>query len=263
MELLKPEGDLNVFFERLPKAQHRALLLDYDGTLASFHIHRDQAFPYPGVVEILDAIMEAGHTRLVLVSGRWTQDLIPLLRLKQMPEIWGSHGVERLMPDGKYTLLGLDDCYVAGLSQATAWIEEKGYQNRLERKPSSLAFHTRGLDDGSAAALLSEVRKVWEPMLQETGLSLHDFDGGIELRAHANKGIAVATIRSEMGEDAMMAYLGDDRTDEDAFEELGDKGLSVLVRPEFRETKAHLWMIPPEELLEFLTHWDTVCRNLS
>ena len=87
MEMLKPEGDLDLFFKRLSKVQHRALLLDYDGTLAPFHLHRDQAFPYPGVMEILDAIMEAGYTRVVLVSGRWTQDLLPLLGLKQLPEI--------------------------------------------------------------------------------------------------------------------------------------------------------------------------------
>jgi trehalose-phosphatase len=261
MKMLKPEGDLELFFERLPGVQHRALLLDYDGTLAPFHIHRNQAFPYPGVVSVLDAIMCAGHTRVVLVSGRWTQDLIPLLALKQLPEIWGSHGVERLMPDGKYTLSELDERYVVGLSQATAWIEDRDYQDRLEGKPSSLAFHTRGLDTDAAAALISEVRQSWESITRDTGLSLHDFDGGIELRAHANKGNAVAAVRSEMGEDAMIAYLGDDQTDEDAFEELGDEGLSVLVRPEFRETKAHVWLIPPEELLEFLTRWDTVCRN--
>ena len=252
---------MELFFKRLSRAQHRALLLDYDGTLAPFYLHRNQAFPYPGVLEILDAIMEDGQTRVVIVSGRWTQDLIPLLKLKQPLEIWGSHGVERLMPDGAYSIGDLDDCYVAGLSQASEWAEGQGYGERLEHKPSSLALHTRGLDVDDTADVLSEVRKSWEPMIKDTGLSLHDFDGGIELRAHANKGIAVSTIQSEMGDDTIIAYLGDDQTDEDAFEMLGDGGLSVLVRPEFRPTKAQVWLTPPEELLEFLNRWDTVCRN--
>ncbi len=261
MEMLKPEGDLDLFFERLSRTKHRALLLDYDGTLAPFYMHRNQAIPYPGVMEILDAIMEAGQTRVVMVSGRWTQDLIPLLKLKQPPEIWGSHGVERLMPDGEYSIRELDDSYMVGLSQAFEWTQENGLGEHLERKPSSLAFHTRGMDLDDADQVLSKARKSWELIVKDTGLSLHDFDGGIELRAHADKGIAVSTIQSEMGDDTIMAYLGDDQTDEDAFKMLGDGGLSVLVRPEFRTTKAHVWLTPPEELLEFLTRWNTACRN--
>ncbi|MEW5924967.1 MAG: hypothetical protein AB1746_13365, partial [Candidatus Zixiibacteriota bacterium] len=51
------------------------------------------------------------------------------------------------------------------------------------------------------------------------------------------------------------AYLGDDMTDEDAFSALPDSALSVLVRPEYRETKARKWIRPPEELLEFFDRW--------
>jgi len=51
---------------------------------------------------------------------------------------------------------------------------------------------------------------------------------------------------------APVAYLGDDFTDEDAFEELGAHGLKVLVRAEPRETKADVRLEPPEELLSFL-----------
>jgi hypothetical protein len=32
-------------------------------------------------------------------------------------------------------------------------------------------------------------------------------------------------------------------------------GLSVLVRPERRETAAALWFKPPEDVREFLTRW--------
>ena len=52
-----------------------------------------------------------------------------------------------------------------------------------------------------------------------------------------------------------MAYLGDDRTDEDAFRALRGRGLSVLVRAEPRETAADAWIRPPEELIEFLRTW--------
>jgi len=57
------------------------------------------------------------------------------------------------------------------------------------------------------------------------------------------------------------AYLGDDRTDEDAFLAIAPHGVGVLVRPELRETAAAWWLRLPEELLEFLDDWSAACRQ--
>ena len=62
-------------------------------------------------------------------------------------------------------------------------------------------------------------------------------------------------ILEEMGGSGAVAYLGDDRTDEDAFEAIAGKGLGVLVRPERRPTAAEVWLKPPGELLDFLDQW--------
>ncbi len=70
-------------------------------------------------------------------------------------------------------------------------------------------------------------------------------------------------ILSEMGRDAAVAYLGDDRTDEDAFLALHGHGLSVLVRGEFRDTAADVWIRPPEGLVAFLTDWNAACGGAS
>jgi trehalose-phosphatase len=66
-------------------ARHRALLLDYDGTLAPFQIDPARAEPYPGVREAIATILAAGHTRLAIVTGRAIRDLVPLLRLDPLP----------------------------------------------------------------------------------------------------------------------------------------------------------------------------------
>jgi trehalose-6-phosphatase len=87
-------------------------------------------------------------------------------------------------------------------------------------------------------------------------MELLEFDGGIEMRMLGpDKGDAVRTILDEIGPTAPVAYLGDDLTDERAFLALGTRGLSVLVRPEWRRTAATLWIRPPEGLRKFLTQW--------
>ena len=109
MKILNPEIDLQAFYRQINEASQKALLIDYDGTLAPFHVEPDEAFPYPGVREVLERIMKTPDIRLVIVSGRWIKDLIPLLQLQKQPEIWGSHGLERLKADGSYEIASVDE----------------------------------------------------------------------------------------------------------------------------------------------------------
>lgn len=258
MKVLNLEKHPSEFFDRLEESQSRALLLDYDGTLAPFTLKRDEALPYPGVAEVLKQIIQHGGTRLVLVSGRRPDDLIPLLGLAQLPEIWGSHGGERLLPDGSYQKTTISSAAGRGLEATALWMTQMGWGDHLEKKPSSLALHWRGMNPRNIEQIRSKALDHLPYLVAGKGLSLHAFDGGLELRPPGiTKGKAVTTILAEMQVETVVAYLGDDLTDEDAFAALKDRGLAVLVREEFRKTKADLWLRPPEELLGFLKRWQT------
>ena len=104
MKILNTTFDLNHFFKRLKSEPSNLLFLDYDGTLAPFKINPQEAIPYPGIRKILSQLIECDKTRLVIVSGRHTREIIPLLNLDTPPEIWGSHGLERLKPGGDYQI---------------------------------------------------------------------------------------------------------------------------------------------------------------
>jgi len=256
LKILNPKLELPSFFEHLREAEQRALILDYDGTLAPFHIRPEKAFPYPGVRDILDAICRSLSTRVVVVSGRYTEDLIPLLGLSQLPEIWGSHGLERLKTDGTYEVAALDNESLRGLEIAKEWIQKSNTAGRCEQKPGCLALHWRGMEKEKKKQTEKRVNSQWSSIAQEFGLQLKEFDGGLELRAPGrNKGDAVKTVLDDMAENTVAAYLGDDVTDEDAFRAMKGKGICILVRKEFRPTAAELWLRPPEELLRFLSDW--------
>ena len=256
MKILNPDIDLELFYHRRNGASQKALLLDYDGTLAPFRIEPNEAEPYPGIREILNRIMRLPDVRLVIITGRWTKDLIPLLQLERQPEIWGSHGLERLNPDGSYEIESMDEQHLDGLVAADEWIEEVGLSSRCEKKPGCLAIHWRGLDKKKVKEIRNVVEPRWSTLAQTWQLSLQEFDGGLELRVPArDKGDAVRTILQEMNQDAVAAYLGDDLTDEYAFRAIKGRGIGILVREELRPTVADLWIIPPEELLTFLSGW--------
>lgn len=257
---MKPLTDgvsLDGFFEEVGRGERPVLLLDYDGTLAPFREDRDNAVPYPGVSERLDRIRAVGETRLVLISGRPVADVKRLVALDHPVEIWGTHGWEHLTPDGTYHGPELSPNLRKLFEDASRVIvEDLGAPERCERKPATVAFHVRDLPIDRAEEELKFVRDRWEALLDGEAVSIEPFDGGLELRLTGrDKGVAVESILEDVSPDEPVVYLGDDLTDEDAFEALQGRGLRILVRNEFRETKADLWLVPPDELLSFLDRW--------
>lgn len=257
MQVLNDQFNLSDFLEAVSRAETPVLLLDYDGTLAPFKDRPGDAVPYDGVKDILQGIRNNQRTRLVVISGRSIDDLLPLLAMDPSPEIWGSHGLEHLRPDGSRRQRELPEQTVKGFERIVRFVHENDLQEATEYKPSGAAFHWRGVSADRVAAIRRIVIDAWYNAVDDYGLELHEFDGGIELRAAGiTKGDAVASILSTTPGDQPVAFFGDDRTDEDGFRALSGRGMSVLVRPEFRETTADVWLQPPEELLEILRHWE-------
>jgi trehalose-phosphatase len=177
--------------------------------------------------------------------------------LSERPEIWGAHGWERLLPDGRKVVeqptADARDALDAAARAAEAATRAGA---RLEHKLASIAVHWRGLPAESAEEVKRRATEAWEPIAKKGALEILPFDGGLELRTvGCNKQYAVKAVLSETAADSAVAYLGDDITDEDAFRAVKTRGVGVLVRQEFRETAADVWIRPPHELVEFVRHW--------
>ena len=249
---------------RLRAAPRSVLMLDYDGTLAPFHVDRFAATPYPGVEERLVILSTIPQVRLVLVSGRSAGELHDLLRPDIRAEIWGSHGREQLRSDGTYELFALNPVQQDALDQVGLEMSALGFSETLEVKPTSLAIHWRTFEPAMQERIRTVVQSIFARIDQPDGLHLLPFDGGLEVRStDRTKGTAVTEILSQEPGEVAVAYLGDDLTDEDAFVAVGNKGYSILVRSEVRPSFARYWLRPPQELLEFLDAWIANSQSAS
>jgi trehalose 6-phosphate phosphatase len=243
------------FFAAMPGKKVHALLLDYDGTLAPFHADPAMAVPYPPIRELLQRIQASGRSRIVIVSGRRAKEVKDLLGVARI-EVWGCHGLERLAPDGRLSQLSLDPATLEELEQSTAMLEKAGLARLMERKPTGNAVHWRALASEDAARLKREVEEVWESLGDKHSLRMLRFDGGIEICAAViDKGRVVDIVAAELGDSYCMAYLGDDITDEDAFRAIKRIGIGALVKGEYRETSADIWLRPPDDVIAFLESW--------
>lgn len=256
-----PEGARNGFFRRVAKARRRGLLVDYDGTLAPLTADRARAVPYAGVRAALATVALARRrTAIWIVSGRTVDELETLLGLERLVDLWGSHGMERRSRHGRWAGSPPDDSAAALLELVSEALVRRAGPGLVERKRYGLAIHERGAEPGAYRAAAAALREI-EPEAARRGLSLAPFDGGLELRPRGfHKGLVVERAFAELGEDAAVAYLGDDATDEDAFAAVRGRGLPVLVRREPRRTRAEVCLRPPGEVLEFLEAWAVACR---
>jgi len=243
-------------WDRLARASRPLLGLDYDGTLAPFQVDRMAAVPAPGAAEVVQAIISHGRTRVAVISGRLVDEVIELLGDLGVVVV-GSHGFERRLPDGSRRRVSLPPEQEQALVLAARQVERIGYGARLERKAASLAFHTRGLDGDAARGLEDEVVRLWSG----AGLLVQPFNGGVELHAGAaiDKGTVLAGLLDEHRPD-LTVYVGDDRTDEDAFRALaGRGGLGIKVGP--GPTAAVARLPDCEGVVRLLRRWLTVMES--
>ncbi len=253
---------LDDFFAALSGAPRSILLLDYDGTMAPFRVDRFQAIPFAGVRELLRRIQASGKTRMAVVTGRPAGEIAPMLGLDAPLEVWGLHGAERIHRDGRRELEFASSAALQLLEELRARLKRDSFGGLLEDKANGVVMHWRGVPPRKAVQIERKTRELFEVAAQTDGLSLLNFEAGVELRVGRDKGGAVESIleeeRAETGRDAPAAYLGDDLTDEAAFRAVNASSgpnLSVLMRRAWRETAADIWLRPPGELRAFLARW--------
>ena len=193
--------------------------LDYDGTLAPIVDDAMQAYPHDDVPGILEALGRQYPT--YIVTGRSLSDLQQLLN---MPiEAIGLHGIQRGTLGGPLTN-SISEAVGPILAEYRATAPSLDGVH-VEEKGPLFAIHYRLAADKEAAR---EAIRKW---LGDVPEEVHPIWGKdvVELRpADVSKGTAVReVVEQHVGRTPL--YLGDDVTDEDAFRELGDDGVTVNV----------------------------------
>lgn len=217
-----------------------SLFLDFDGTLVEFAERPDAVTVDKGLRDLLARLDRRLGGRLAIVSGRSLADLAALVGIEGIA-LAGSHGLEYRLPGTGARAPAPPDGLDEVIEQVVAFARRRDLL--VEPKPAGVALHFR-----TRPELAGEAHAFADELARAHGLSVRSGSMVVELRAPGpDKG---SIVRRFMAEPVFAAgrpvAVGDDLTDEDAFEAaLALGGSAVLVGP--RRSSAAQFRLPGVE----------------
>lgn len=248
--------------ERLPellelrrRAGRMLVALDFDGTLSPIVPVPSEAALLEGVEAPLRRLAARPDTTVAIVSGRGLADVRARVRLEGVYYA-GNHGFEIEGPDvdrvheaARAARPALEEA-ASALREALA--EEPGVE--VEDKGWTLTVHYRratreGADDRVREAVERHGRR---PSLRVTeGKKVFEIRPDVEWDKGAATRFLLDTLRGDGELPAI--FIGDDRTDEDAFAVVTGLGGGIVVgRPPPPDTRALAWAADPDEVADLI-----------
>ncbi|KAE7999371.1 hypothetical protein FH972_003810 [Carpinus fangiana] len=276
--LEKHPSALNSFDQitSLAHGKKMVVFLDYDGTLSPIVDDPDQAFMTDAMRSVVREVGRRFPT--AIVSGRSRDKVFEFVKLNNLYYA-GSHGMDISTPLGSLK-------YENHKHQTRA-IDEKGNDvvnfrpaqeflpqiQELKKVLQEITINVEGavVEDNKFCISVhfrhvnEEVVGILKEMVETTmesyeGFRISEGKKVMEIRPTIDwdKGRALQYLLDNLGfdnsSDALPIYIGDDKTDEDAFKMIKriGRGFSVVVSSTPKETKASYSLRDPAEVMSFL-----------
>jgi trehalose-phosphatase len=231
-----------------------ALFLDFDGTLVPIVQHPDHASLDHSVRRLLRFLSR--HIPVVIVSGRALGDLKSRVALPGLICV-GNHGLEMSGRALKYRM-----------KNAIPWrrfINKLGRELKeelgeipgvlIENKGYTLSVHYRKARKAGRRRSTRLFMARLGPLVQKGEIRISHGKAVWEVRPPIDwhKGRAVRWILKQSGfKGRWPLYIGDDKTDQDAFRAIQNTGLGMMVGSPKKRGAAHYTIENPRKVQEFL-----------
>ncbi|KAJ7558193.1 hypothetical protein O6H91_04G027700 [Diphasiastrum complanatum] len=268
------------------KGKQIVLFLDYDGTLAPIVEDPDEAYMSDAMRAAVKKVATLIPT--AIISGRRSDKVYEFV---QLPELFyaGSHGMDIVGPADGFTGLEADGlrsrdekrkeavCYQPAseflpmINEVYKALEEHAKNilgAKVEHNKFCATVHFRRVEEENWQLLAQEVQRV---VKRYPNLCVTQGRKVLEIRPSIqwDKGKAVnyflQTLDLGNCNNILPVYIGDDRTDEDAFHVVNQKhnGYSILVSSAPKATSATYSLNNPSEVMEFLLRLVKRCQTFG
>lgn len=231
------------------KASRIYVFLDYDGTLTPIVNRPEDALLQEKFRRLLRILASRDDCVLSIVSGRRLDALKKLVKLQGIYYV-GNHGFEIEGPGMNFVHPKARELSrELRLTSNTIRTQLEGIRSVLEDKGLTLSVHYRNTPPSDVKRLLRIVRNIVSE--RHTLKLVHD-KKVVEIRPRIDwdKGMAVRLIMRRLGR-GFPIYIGDDRTDEDAFVRI-KSGVTILVSRRRRRSNAKYYLKDVADVYKFL-----------
>jgi trehalose-phosphatase len=213
------------------------LFLDYDGTLTPIVETPDKAIISKQTKELLEKLSKSSRCKVAIISGRALKDIKNRVGVKNIIYV-GNHGSEIEGPKIKFES-PISPRHKAILKQIKIELTKKLSSIRgviIEDKGLSLSVHYRLVDRKRIPLVKTILHEAVNLYLGRNKIKVKSGKMVLEVRLPGewDKGKVVlwllARERFAVREKSFVPiYIGDDKTDEDAFKALRNKGWTIFV----------------------------------
>lgn len=220
-----------LLLEQYNTSVNRLILLDYDGTLVSFHDDPESCAPGDELLQTLETLNADEKNIVVVISGRKADHLENWLGHLDI-HLVAEHGARYKTPNNDWENNPElpDDQWKVQAKEIINFYVDRTPGSFLEEKANALVWHYRKVEKGLGALRSSELYSHLRYM-KRNGIDVMEGNHIVEVKPLAiNKGKIAKRFTTQLHPDFIMA-LGDDRTDEYTFEALPDTAFTIKVGP--------------------------------
>lgn len=210
-------------------SKKRLLLFDYDGTLVAFSKHPRLAVPNEAVMKLLEKVSQDPDTEVAVISGRDRDSLN--LWFGHLPiHIICEHGAEVRLRNAEWKYaVDPDASWKAVFMPILEVYTQRSPGSFIEDKKHTLVWHYRNVETGLGFTRSRELLDNLHHLIRNTRLNVIDGNRVIEIRkTGTDKGSAARQLVERSKYDFILA-LGDDKTDEDMFQQLPDNAFTIKI----------------------------------
>lgn len=235
------------------------LVLDYDGTLSPIVEHPALAVLSKTARDKIRYLSSHAHFSIGIISGRSLEDIKRKIGLDDIYYA-GNHGLEIESPKMKFTSPEAKKLMVLML-RLEGQLADKLSSIRgvfVENKNLTLSIHFRKAKEKEIARLKDIFDNSVRPFLRRKEIVVANGKKVLEVRPNLgiDKGKAFLWMFKDLQfshPEIIAVYVGDDQTDESAFEAVNrKKGLSVFVGKPNKNSRALYYLKSPKEAEVFL-----------
>ncbi len=238
----------------------RLLLLDYDGTLVGYARHPSMATPDKKLIELLQSLAVDDRNDVTIISGRDSSFL----------EAWFGNLPISLVSEHGMGVKIKRSSWIYRTDSEQAWKQiikpmleiftRRSPGSFIEEKKYTLVWHYRNVNPELGFIRSREILDNLHHMVRNSYLHIIDGNKVIEVRvAGIDKGTIATKLIEELPYDFVMS-MGDDKTDEDMFKAVADKGYSIKIGS--GPTSAQFYLKNQTDAVELLHKFAHVSENI-